>query len=148
VSAWQESPWSNTEQEVTLYPDFSMAPDHRKWATPLIVFRTAGNFLNMCWRSKENDARWVFHPRICQTAPGSRFHLHFSCLHSCYEAAYIFFVSQDGKLEMIEIDPHISEDTPYISRRTVIDESCGAKPWKRLIMNTSVASSVSEMTEA
>lgn len=151
ASAWQESPWANSQQEGALCSDFSMAPDHPERATPPIVFRTAGGFLNMCWQSKENESRWVEHLRICQTLPGSHFRLHFSCLHSCYETAYIFFLSQAGKLEMIEIDPHVSEDTPYISQRTIVDEICGTKPWKRLIVDTgdssSDCSSRSDLTE-
>lgn len=93
VRAWQESPWVNTEREGTPYPDFAIAPKQLTWTTPPIVFRTARDFLNMCWQSKENKARWVFLPQICQTAPKSHFHLHFSCLHSAYETAYIFFFS-------------------------------------------------------
>ncbi|PVH91740.1 hypothetical protein DM02DRAFT_677917 [Periconia macrospinosa] len=142
--AWRESPWVNTEQEVALYPDFSMAPDHSKQSTPPIVFRTAGGFLNMCWQSKKNCARWVFHQQICQTAPGSRFYLRFLYLHPCHETACIFFFSQGAKLEMIEIDPHVSEDAPYISHRTIVDESCWAKPWDRLITNPNEATSRSE----
>ncbi|KAH7120853.1 hypothetical protein B0J11DRAFT_532764 [Dendryphion nanum] len=138
VSAWQQSPWVDTEQEVTQYPDFYMTPpDYPTWATPLVVFRTDGDFLNVCWQSNENEARWVFHPRICQTAPGSGFHLSTSSFSSCYTTVNIFFISQSVKLEMIEIDTHVSEDTPYISRRTIVDEGCGARPWKLLIMDTS-----------
>lgn len=141
--ASRECPWVKTEQEVGLYPDFSMAPDHSKQSTPPIVFRTAECFLNMCWQSK-NSARWVFHRQICQTAPGSRFYLGFLYLHPCHETACIFFFSEGAKLEMIEIDPHVSKDAPYISRRTIVDESCWAKPWDRLITGPKKAISSSD----
>lgn len=147
VSAWQESPWANSEQECGIRPDFTIAPDHPKWETPPIVFRTAGDFLNICWQSKENASRWVEHPRICQTMPGSRFYLHFSYPDRCYKTAHIFFFSQGSKLEMVEIDPHVSEDTPNISHCTIVDEGCGTKPWKRLIVDISDCSSVSDVTE-
>lgn len=52
---------------------------------------------------------------------------------------------------MIEVDPHVSEDTPYISQPTIVDETCGTKPWKRLIIDTgdssSDCSSRSDLTE-
>lgn len=148
VSAWREYPWSHANPPATLPPDFAMVPHPSRRATPTIVFRTAGDVLNVCWQSEENAARWAFLPRVCQTAPGSRFQLHFPCRHSDAETMYVFFISTDARLEIIEIDYHMSEDRPCISRRAVVDESCGAKPWDRLIMTRDIGSSVSDMTEA
>ncbi|KAF2008487.1 hypothetical protein BU24DRAFT_415846 [Aaosphaeria arxii CBS 175.79] len=135
MPAWQESPWTIPEQDTSVYPDFSMSPDHPNESTPPILFRTTGDFLNMCWQSKKDEAQWVFLPRICQTAPGSHFFLQF-LNQDINESAYIFFFSKDAHLEMVEIDDYISERKPIISQRTVFHEICGIKPWKRLFPNS------------
>jgi hypothetical protein len=141
VSAWQDAPWVDAEHQDLPIPDFAFAPAHSHSEVQPIVFRTARDFLNLCWRSSNNAGRWVFHPEICQTAPGSHFSFREIFLHPCYTTLGLFFFSQEGKMEMIEVDPYQSEEKPCISRRTIVDENCGTKPWERLIM---VPASVSE----